>query len=84
MSAVLDTHAALWYLLKSPNLSPKALQVIEDALRLGEPVILPSISLVEVIYLVEKGRIPRSALERLKAALEDPSAGLKIAPLDGA
>lgn len=84
MSVVLDTHAALWYLLKSPNLSLKSVQVIEDTLRSGEPVILPSISLVEVIYLAEKGRIPRSALDRLKAALQKPDAGLKIVPLDGA
>jgi hypothetical protein len=25
VAAVLDTHAAVWYLLKSPSLSPKAL-----------------------------------------------------------
>ena len=25
MAAVLDTHAAVWYLLKSPSLSPRAL-----------------------------------------------------------
>ena len=82
MAAVLDTHAAVWYLLRSPNLSPKALQTVEGALQSGEPIFLSSISLVEVIYLVEKSRLPMSALERLKNALQDPGSGLRIAPLD--
>jgi PIN domain nuclease of toxin-antitoxin system len=82
VAAVLDTHAAVWYLLRSPSLSPKALQAIEVAFQSGEPVFLPSISLVEVIYLVEKGRLPMPALERLMAAFENPSAALRIAPLD--
>jgi len=82
VAAVLDTHAALWYLLKSPSLSPNALHAIEAALQSGEPVFLPSICLVEVIYLVEKGRLPMAALERLMAAFESPRPALRIAPLD--
>ena len=82
MAAVLDTHAAVWYLLKSPSLSSIALRAVEVALQSGEPVFLPSICLVEVIYLVEKGRLPNIALERLIAALESPAAALSIAPLD--
>jgi len=49
---------------------------------LGEPLFLPSISLVEVIYLVEKRRLPVFALERLNAALQNPGSALRIAPLD--
>jgi PIN domain nuclease of toxin-antitoxin system len=82
VAVVLDTHAALWYLLRSPNLSPKALQTIEDALQSGEPILLPSISLVEVIYLVEKNRLPMSALKSLNTALQNPGVALRIAPLD--
>ena len=59
-AAVLDTHAAVWYLLKSRSLSPKALHAIEVALQSGEPVFLPSISLVEVVYLVEIGTSPEA------------------------
>jgi len=82
VAAVLDTHAAVRYLLKPRNLSPKGLQAIEVALQSGESVLLPSISLVEVVYLVEKGRLPTVALERLMAAFENPSAALRIGPLD--
>jgi PIN domain nuclease of toxin-antitoxin system len=82
VAAVLDAHAAVWYLLKSRSLSPKALGAIEVALQSGEPAFLPSISLVEVLYLVEKGRLPMAALERLMLALESPVTALRIAPLD--
>lgn len=82
MAAVLDTHAAVWYLLKSRRLSPGALHAIEVALESGEPLFLSLISLVEVVYLVEKGRLPMGALERLMAAFENPLVGLRVAPLD--
>ena len=38
--------------------------------------------LVEVTYLVEKRRLPRSAMERLRKALGEPSFGFKAPVLD--
>ena len=35
-----------------------------------------------MVYLVEKGRLPMVALERLMAALENRVVGLRVAPLD--
>src|SRR4051794_33945953 len=59
MSAlVADTHAILWYLKKEPRLSATALAVMEAAARLGDPIYISTISLVEVSYLIEKGKIP--------------------------
>lgn len=82
MAAVLDTHAAVWYLLKSPSLSSNALYAIEGALQSGEPVFVPSICLVEIIYLVEKCRLPMAALDRLTMAFDTQSTALRVAPLD--
>ncbi len=62
--AVLDTHTAIWYLVVQ-KLSPVALRVIEDAVVAGEPVCVASISFVEMVYLAERGRLPKVALERL-------------------
>lgn len=84
MVAVLDTHAVLWYLLKAKELSAVALNHIEGALRVGDNVCVSTISVIEAIYLVEGGRIPQVALQRLNAALEDPAAGLIVVPVDGA
>ncbi len=82
MSAVLDTHTVLWYLENSKELSPVAHATIEDAVRDAHDVYVSAISLIETVYLVERRKLPPTALERLRNALVDPSAGLSIAPVD--
>jgi len=41
-------------------------------------------TIVELQYLIEKGRLPEAALERLDAALDNPNSALVMAPLDRA
>ena len=82
MSAVLDTHTVLWYLENSQELSAVARTTIEDAVRDARDVRVSAISLVETVYLVERRRLPLTALERLRSALADPNSGLFIAPVD--
>ena len=55
--AVADTHAAVWYLFKNPKLSTGARQAIEEAFHAGDQIGVSSISLAEMVYLSEKGRI---------------------------
>jgi len=57
-------------------------RAIQDSMAAADPVYLPSICIVEVIFLVEKKRIPAEALERLVAALADADSALRIASLD--
>jgi PIN domain nuclease of toxin-antitoxin system len=45
------------------------------------PVLISSISLVEVVYLREKGRIPPESLTRLKEALRLQDSALRVADL---
>jgi PIN domain nuclease of toxin-antitoxin system len=82
MSAVLDTHSVLWYLENSLELSVVARTAIEDAVRDARDVHVSAISLVETVYLVERRRLPLNALQRLRAALNDPNSGLFIASVD--
>ncbi len=83
MPAVLaDTHAAIWYLYGSPDLSAKALAALREAAHGGDPVYVASISLVEATYLVEKGRVPKLALERLAFGLFGEDRGFVAVPLD--
>ena len=83
MAAVVsDTHAAVWYLLNTKNLSSNAQRAMDDAAKAGDPVYVSSISLVEVVYLVEKGKLPPIVLDRLTTALSEPNSGFLIAPLD--
>jgi PIN domain nuclease of toxin-antitoxin system len=72
IAAVADTHAALWYLTDDPRLSAPARALIREATISRNKVAISSISLVEVIYLVEKGRLPITAYEELVASLADP------------
>jgi PIN domain nuclease of toxin-antitoxin system len=52
MPAVLDTHAAIWYLLDSAKLSQPIYSLIDGASASGTPTYLSAVSLVEVVYLV--------------------------------
>ena len=61
MSAVLNTHGLLWYLLDNKNLLPPAVVLIDESARGGSPAYLFAISLVKVTYLMERGRIPAAA-----------------------
>jgi PIN domain nuclease of toxin-antitoxin system len=84
MAVLLDTHAAIWYLSNSDKLSPVALNAIESAVNSAEDVFLSAISLVEVIYLTEKGKLPAAALGRLEDALGRSDSSIVVVPLDSA
>jgi PIN domain nuclease of toxin-antitoxin system len=72
IAAVADTHTALWHLYGDPRLSPAAEAFIADAAAARQKIAISTISLAEVVYLVEKKRIPEAAYEALAQALADP------------
>ena len=82
MAAVLDTHAAIWYVFNRKRLSQDALRFIRRAVDSGRPAYVSAISIVETIYLIERGRVPFEAIQRLEAGLKDPTSGLLVAPVD--
>ncbi|MGA2403973.1 MAG: type II toxin-antitoxin system VapC family toxin [Syntrophobacteraceae bacterium] len=78
---VTDTHSLIWYLEDSPRLGPAARECFE-ACDLGESTIhIPTICLVEIIYLQEKGRIPAEMKRLLDEELRGGSAGISLADL---
>jgi PIN domain nuclease of toxin-antitoxin system len=82
MWAVADTHAIIWYLYDDPRLSPAARTAFEQATQEGETIGVSAISLVEIVYLVEKGRIQAGTTERLLATFDDPDSLLIEMPVD--
>jgi len=72
IAGVADTHTALWYLYGDPRLSVTAKALIDESTSSRHKISVSSISLVEVVYLVEKGRIVPSAYEDMVAVLADP------------
>ena len=83
MSAlVTDTHALVWYLMRSPKLSAMALARMRTTVATGDPLLVPTMCIVEIIYLIEKGRLPTIARERLVRHLDQPNSDLELAPLN--
>lgn len=83
MSAVVaDTQSIVWYLTRVSKLSPAAIVALDASNLAGDPIYVATISIVEIIYLVEKGRLPQEVLDKLIEVLADPVAGYKPIPLD--
>ena len=72
IAAVADTHAVLWYIYASPELSQRAKSFIEHSAESGLSIGVSTISLAEMVYLIEKRRIAQDAYIRLKAQLDNP------------
>ena len=53
---------------------------MDRAASAGHGIVLSPISLAEIIYLVEKNRLPASAYDDLKKALADPDYVIEEAP----
>lgn len=68
-----DTHTAIWYFSNSPELSAPARQAINNAVGNGNVILLPTVSIVEIVYLIEKNRLVPQTLARLMQALNLPN-----------
>jgi PIN domain nuclease of toxin-antitoxin system len=77
---VADTHTALWLLFDDKRLSKAAGDFIENAAAQRRSIAVSAITVAEVVYLVEKGRVPANAYQVLKDALADPEHVLTDAP----
>ncbi len=82
LRAVADTHAVIWYLYDDPRLSGSARALIEEAAMAGDQIAISAITLAEIVYLSEKGRIDREALDRVLTALSEPESVIRELPLD--
>jgi len=64
---VTDTHAPLWHLSRDPALSAPAADIFHQADAGAAEIIIPSIVLVEVVYLCERQRVPDDRIDRILA-----------------
>lgn len=72
IAGVADTHAALWHLFDDARLSAAAGAFINEAAATRRKIAISTISLAEVVYLIEKNRLPSSSYDELTQALADP------------
>jgi len=75
-SVVADTHAVVWYEEASPRLSPAALAAMQSAAGSGGQVYVSSVSMVEIAYLIEKGRLAADMFDRILQVLQQPGSDL--------
>lgn len=79
---VADTHSAIWYIADSRNLSLIATKAMDNATEVGEPIYVSAITLVEMAYLIEKGRLPEQDLTDLLNELQNPSSNFELVSID--
>jgi PIN domain nuclease of toxin-antitoxin system len=80
-AVVADTHAVVWYLTDPARLTAPALEAMREAVASGAGIFVASITLVELRYLIERGRLPEAVLDGVEAGLEGADAPLLLVPL---
>jgi len=81
---VTDTHAVIWYLSGSKRLSHKARTIFQQAKTGHGHVIIPSIVLVETLFLVQRARLGEEIVKILLTLSENHQDGIYIYPLNKA
>ena len=74
---VIDTHVAVWYFADSTQLSKPAETAIDNADANGI-IFVSAITIVELIYLIEKGKIPPDILNLLRDAFDDLTTAFQL------
>ena len=74
---VIDTHVAIWYFADSTQLSKPAETAIDNADANGI-IFVSAITIVELIYLIEKGKIPPDILNLLRDAFDDLTTAFRL------
>jgi PIN domain nuclease of toxin-antitoxin system len=81
--AIVDTHALIWYLFDDRRLSSLAKKFIDDAAKNGEQIGFSAISMIEIVYLIEKDKINPDTLSRLIEATSNTDSALAEFPVTG-
>ncbi len=74
---ITDTHGLIWYVLNSGELSSTAKNLFISTANSGGNVFVPTISLIEITYLIEKNKFQPALLTRIISRLNNPNAELK-------
>ena len=79
--AVTDTHALIWYLESDARLGADASKIYDECDRGQAIVYVPTMCLVEIVFLQEKGRIPSHLKTAFESKLKSGTSGLVIADM---
>ena len=79
---VADTQSILWHLAEDRQLSRRARRILDSAEKGHAQILVPSIVLVEAIFLMQRQRIPKSWVSQLFELSEDADANFYVVPLN--
>jgi len=72
IAGVADTHTVIWYLFDDARLSAVAGSFIDQAAANGERIGVSPITLAEIVYLLDKKKIPPTTYTEVRSAMIDP------------
>ena len=81
---VTDTHSIIWYLSQPRKLSAKVRRIFRETDQGQVQILIPSIVLIEMIFIGNRQRIPASLVNRLFNIDEGANTNYRIAPLSKA
>lgn len=80
---VTDTQCIIWYFADDERRMPKAARTAFKGAQAGTAqIMVPSIALVEAVFLAERQRVPREILAELMALSDAPTESICVIPLD--
>jgi PIN domain nuclease of toxin-antitoxin system len=82
LSGVADTHAVIWYVFGDKRLSTTARAFMDAAASNSQQIGLSAITFAEIVYLVEKGRVPADTLNQLLVLLDTPGSAFSEIPFN--
>lgn len=77
---IIDTHIVIWYFADPTELSKLAENAIDKS-EINGIIYVSSITIVELIYLIEKNKIPADVLDSLRNALDDSTTAFRLIEL---
>ena len=77
-----DTHCLLWFMAKDRRLPHAAQRALREAKENRAQILVPSIVLVEAIFLTQRQRVSEELLSQLMTLTEEPDASICVVPLD--
>ena len=81
-AVVADTHTLIWLLFEPSRLSADAKTALTNAEASGAPIYVSSVSIIELRYLVDKGKFTEADYGAVLTVLRDPTAAPTVVPLD--
>lgn len=79
---VTDTQCLLWYLAEDRHLPRSAAAVFAKAEQGQAQILVPTITLVEALFLLQRQRVSKDVVDQLLSLTEQPDASMVAVPLD--